>query len=70
MKIPILITAWNRPEKVRNLINTLRILKPENLYFSCDGPKNESNLEVEKINLTRNIINNEVNWDCNVKKKI
>jgi len=69
MKIPILITAWNRPEKIRKLIKTLKILKPENLYFSCDGPKNQSKLELEKINLTRKIINHDVNWECNVKKK-
>lgn len=33
LKTPILITAWNRPEKVRILINSLKVFKPENLYF-------------------------------------
>ncbi len=68
MQIPILITAWNRPEKVRKLINSLKILKPENLYFACDGPKDKSKSELEKIDLTRKIINDNVNWECNVRK--
>ena len=68
LKTPILITAWNRPEKVRILINSLKVLKPENLYFSCDGPRNENINELEKTNQTRKIINENIDWDCNVKK--
>ena len=47
MQIPILITAWNRPDKVRRLINSLKTLKPRNLYFSCDGPRNNNKEELE-----------------------
>ena len=65
---PILIVACNRPNKVRKLINSLKILKPKNLYFSCDGPKNKSKKELEKIDLTRKIINNNIDWNCNVNK--
>ena len=68
IKIPILITAWNRPEKIRKLINSLKKTKPQNLYFSCDGPKNENKEELEKINLTRKIINETIDWECNIKK--
>ncbi len=68
LKTPILITAWNRPEKVRILINSLKVLKPENLYFSCDGPRNENINELEKTNQTRKIINENIDWECNVKK--
>ena len=36
--VPILITAWKRPEKVQKLLNAVSQYKPTKLYISCDGP--------------------------------
>ncbi len=68
MNVPILITAWNRPEKINKLINSLRELKPEILYFSCDGPKNKTQKELMKIYQTRKIINENIDWKCDIRK--
>ena len=68
-EIPTLITAWNRPEKIDALIRSLKIIKPKKLYFSCDGPKNKSSYELIKIEKTRKIINENIDWDCSLEKK-
>ena len=45
---PLLIIGYNRPEKIKNLINTIKKVKGlKNIYFKIDGPKNLK--DVKKI---------------------
>tara|TARA_Y100000589_G_C27199303_1_gene648691 strand:- start:3054 stop:4010 length:957 start_codon:yes stop_codon:yes gene_type:complete len=69
MTIPLLITAWNRPDKINKLITSLKYIKPKNIYISVDGANNKSDIEFEKVYLTRKIINENINWKCNLEKK-
>lgn len=36
---PLLVLAYNRPEKMRNLIDALRPLAPKTLFLAVDGPR-------------------------------
>ena len=62
MNTPVLIIAYNRPEKLKILINELEIIKPKNLFFSVDGAKDEN--DAKKINEVLKIIKNDITWDC------
>jgi len=55
-KIPILILAYNRDDKLRKLIKVIKKINPEKLYFNCDGPKNKNDIlkviKVKKLDKT------------------
>ena len=38
---PLLILIFNRPDKIKLLIERLRLFKPKYLYISGDGPRQE-----------------------------
>ncbi len=67
---PILIIAWRRPKHIQNLINELRKIKPINIFVAVDGPRIGEEFKEERnlIEQTKQIINTEINWNCNVLK--
>ena len=66
--VAILVAAWRRPDKVRQVINNLRNEKPSKLYMACDGPDLSREGEKERVEATRSVIDQEIDWDCDVKK--
>ncbi len=65
---PILLIAWNRPEKVSKVINAIKKITPNKIYIACDGPIPNNELNQLKVNETRSTINKEINWKCKLKK--
>ena len=55
-KTPILIIAWKRPQKTRELIGKIKQINPDILYIACDGPKNENIIEDNKVKETMDIL--------------
>jgi len=55
-KTPILIIAWKRPTKTKELINKIKKISPKNLYIACDGPKNEDADEDNRVIETRELL--------------
>ncbi len=68
-KKPVLLIAWKRPEHLKEVIKSLRFYQPSKVYFACDGASEdiEEKIKVEK---TRSIIDNEVDWPCKIYKLI
>jgi hypothetical protein len=60
---PILLIVFNRPQKVRVLIDRLRILKPAYLYVTADGPRNGNYFDIENCKQVREEID-KIDWDC------
>jgi hypothetical protein len=63
---PILVLAYNRPSKVKDLIDSLRLVAPRLLVFNIDGPKKErpsDNENIESIILEIE----KIDWDCRVE---
>ena len=57
MKAPILIFAYNRPNHLEMLINSLEKNNLDNkrkIYLFCDGPKNK--IDIKKINEIKKIV--------------
>ncbi|MDC3164361.1 glycosyltransferase family 2 protein [Prochlorococcus sp. AH-716-F13] len=64
MELPILILAWKRPNHTKEVIQSLKDIKPKNIYLACDGPNPNNEKEINLVNKTRYILENEINWPC------
>ena len=65
---PILFIVFNRPGNTKIVFDEIKKIKPSKLYIAADGPReNNSN---DKINCleVRNIVERQIDWDCEVKK--
>jgi hypothetical protein len=65
---PLLLIAWRRPHTLRQVIDAIRPLAPTRLYVACDGPNPERPGEEEKVAATRRVIENEIDWPCQVER--
>jgi hypothetical protein len=67
-KIPVLFIIFNRPAVALESFQAIKRYKPERLYIAADGPRSEKEGEQVLCEETRQIILNEINWECNVRK--
>lgn len=65
---PLLLIAWRRPATLLKLIDSIRYLRPSNLFVACDGPNPERPGEFEKVAATRAVIENEIDWPCQIER--
>lgn len=64
---PILFLIYNRPEKTSLVFDVIKQIKPKYLYVAADGPNSSKSLDMEKCSLTRDIVTNNIDWDCELK---
>jgi hypothetical protein len=62
---PILILIFNRPDKVRLLIERLRTFKPKHIYISADGPRAHKPEEVALCAEARKEAT-AIDWPCEI----
>ena len=62
----VLIIIFNRPDKFRKVIASLRTVKPHKLYIAADGPRVNNKNDIIKCSETREIIK-EIDWECQIK---
>jgi hypothetical protein len=62
----VLILGFNRPEKTLALINSLRKVTPNRIYFAVDGPRIENLADERNVLRVKDCIKY-VDWDCEVK---
>lgn len=63
--IPLVLFIYRRPIFVKNLIDVLRDLQPNNIYVFADGPKN--NFDEDLICKETREQLNQINWNCNLQ---
>jgi GR25 family glycosyltransferase involved in LPS biosynthesis len=65
---PILLIAWRRPNHLKQVIAALKKVNPKYIYAAVDGPRIGLEFEVERqlIKQTKEVICNEIDWDCKV----
>ena len=63
---PVLILAWRRPHTLRQVINALRPIGLTQLYVACDGPNPDRLGEADKVEATRSLIDQEIDWPCEI----
>ena len=62
---PVLFIIFNRPTIAHKAFQEIKKVKPKNLFIAADGPRN--NEEEKLCQETREIILNDIDWDCDVK---
>jgi hypothetical protein len=65
---PILLLAWRRPSTLRQVIDAIRPSAPQLLFVACDGPNPKRIGEAEKVSATRQVIEQEIDWPCKIKR--
>ena len=68
MDTPVLLIAWRRPQTLRQVINAIRTVAPTRLFVACDGPNPNRPGEAEKVAATRDVIEQEIDWPCQIEK--
>ncbi len=64
---PVVLVAFIRPEKIQRVFNEIKKARPEKLFVLSDEGRNEA--ERLKVKAVRAIIDNGVDWPCQVFKK-
>ena len=65
-KAPVLILAYNRADKVANLIDSLRPLRPSTVLVGVDGPRFNKPNDVEKVAEVHKVLES-INWTNDVQ---
>ncbi|MDB5120199.1 MAG: protein containing nucleotide-diphospho-sugar transferase domain [Sphingobacteriales bacterium] len=66
MKTPLLFLIFNRPDLTSIVFEEIRKQKPQQLFIAADGPR-EVPGEREICESARNLVINNVDWECEVK---
>lgn len=60
---PILLLAFNRPEKTQKVFDMIRKVRPQKLYVAVDAPREGRPEDVERSNEVKRIVQH-VDWPC------
>jgi hypothetical protein len=63
---PVLFIVFNRPDTTQEVFEAIRKAKPTKLFIAADGPRMNRPGETEKCALVRRIIDEGINWPCEV----
>ena len=63
--LPVLLIAFNRPTLTKSALQMIAKLKPETLFFSVDGPRENCVDDLTNVTLCRNLIQ-ELDWECEI----
>lgn len=66
MKTAVLLVTFNRPELTKAVLDLLRQVRPQRLYFASDGPRQSHPEDVAKVTETRALVE-QIDWPCIVK---
>lgn len=66
--VPILLIGYNRPDLTRNLISSLRLVRPKRLYFAVDGPRVTTRTDSQLVSEVRQCVQH-IDWPCEVFTK-
>jgi hypothetical protein len=68
MKTPVLLSCFNRPDKISQVIQPVRQAKPPVLFISVDGPRVGHEGESAKCLETQRIVEAAIDWPCEVHR--
>ncbi len=63
--IAVLLIFFARPEKIRQVFESVRVARPSRLYLYQDGPRAGRADDIENIKQCRENVSN-IDWDCEV----
>ncbi|MFT4901574.1 MAG: hypothetical protein ACI81V_000848 [Lentimonas sp.] len=64
----VLLLGFNRPDQIERVLAVVRQVRPQRLYFACDGPRAHSyDSDLELIQRVQQVVLAQVNWACEFK---
>ncbi len=66
LKIPVLLLIFNRIDTTKQVLDSIRRVKPQKLYVAADGPRDGVAGEKEMVNAVRNYVMQNIDWDCEI----
>ena len=70
MKVPVLFIAFNRPHYTKESFQKIKEYQPNQLFIAIDGPRDTHPTDQNKIEKTKKIILENIDWDCEIKTLI
>lgn len=67
LQTPVLVIAYRRAETTRQVIDSLRGLRPERLYFAANGPDPARPDDPAQCESARGVLG-EVDWPCEIRR--
>lgn len=67
MNTPILLCVYRRLDKVVEVLDSLKLIKPTQLYISANAPKNDA--EKEYTDAIKMAVDKQITWECTIYKK-
>jgi hypothetical protein len=64
---PVLLLIFNRLSTTQHVFYEIKKAKPKKFYIACDGPKSESNVEINKVKAVRDFVYENIDWECKVE---
>ncbi len=64
---PILFLIFNRPETTRKVFERIREIRPSQLFVAADGPSSDIPEDSVNCRITRDLVLESVDWQCEVK---
>ena len=64
LRTPILLITFNRPDHVRQVLTEIRKQQPAQLFVCQDGAREGNQLDAERAQEVRHVINELVDWPC------
>lgn len=65
---PVAFIIFNRPDTTMQVFEKIREAKPEKLYIIADAAREGKEGEVEKVEETRRLVEEGIDWDCQIYK--
>lgn len=65
---PVAFIIFNRPDTTKQVFDRIREVKPKKLYIISDAPREGREDDVENVKATREYVESNIDWDCDVHK--
>jgi hypothetical protein len=65
---PVALILFNRPARIRELIQTLRIIRPTTILAIADGPRASHPTDIAACQLARTALD-EIDWPCRIERE-
>lgn len=62
----VLLLAFNRPDRLRSVVDAIRPDAPPRVYLAVDGPRGTVAADAERVRRTQAVVG-DIDWDCEVR---
>jgi len=67
-KTPLLVLAYNRPDKMRRLIDNLRAIRPDTLVIAVDGAKPGNDADLARVQAVQALVST-IDWTDDIETR-